>query len=240
MAYLKFLNSSEVYKCKVIPQNNIVTLNFDSEMEVSTAGFDLYLDEKCETDIGVGFYHAFTTIYRNDDTTAEYNGYQLSKDGSVYEEPEPPEPPEPYVPTLEEVQEQKVSEMNAIQQQIIAQGCEVELSDGTKEQFTLTTNDQLSLTSLSVKGLQGTSEFPWHPADENVHCKFYSAEDMKKITDSCAAWVTYHVTYFRDLRIYILSLTDKEDVQAITYGVSLPEEYQSEVLKTILSQMGGA
>ena len=43
MAYLKFLNSSEVYKCKVIPQNNIVTLKFDSEMEASTAGFDLYL-----------------------------------------------------------------------------------------------------------------------------------------------------------------------------------------------------
>ena len=60
MAYLKFLNSSEVYKCKVIPQNNIVTLKFDSEVEVSTAGFDLYLDEKCETDIGVGFYRAFT------------------------------------------------------------------------------------------------------------------------------------------------------------------------------------
>ena len=115
MAYLKFLISSKVYKCKVILQDNIVTLKFDSDMEVSTAGFDLYLDEKCQTDIGVGYYRDFTTLYRNDDTTAEYNGYQLSKDGSVYEEPEPPEPTEPYVPTLEEVQEQKSSELNDIQ-----------------------------------------------------------------------------------------------------------------------------
>lgn len=236
MAYLKFLNSLEVYKCKVIPQNNIVTLKFDSEVEVSTAGFDLYLDEKCETDIGVGFYRAFTTIYRNDETTAEYNGYQLSSDGSVYEEPEPPEPTEPYVPTLEEVQEQKVSEMNAIQQQVVANGCEVQLSDGTKERFTLTTNDQLSLNSLSVKALEGMSIIPWHPADESVHCKFYSEADMKTITDTCMNWVAYHVTYFRDLRIYIRSLTDKETIKAIQYGDDIPFEYQSEVLQSMLAE----
>ena len=237
MAYLKFLNSSEVYKCRVIPQNNIVTLKFESDMEVSTAGFNLYLDEACQTDIGVGFYHAFTTIYRNDDTTAEYNGYQLSKDGSVYEEPEPPEPTEPYVPTLEEVQEQKVSEMNEIQQQVVANGCEVQLSDGTKERFTLTTNDQLSLNALSVKTLEGMQIVPWHPADESVHCKFYSEEDMNKITDACMNWVAYHVTYFRDLRIYIRSLQDKNTINAIQYGDSIPTGYQSEVLQSMLAEM---
>ena len=233
MAYIKFLNSSKVYKGIVLPIGSIVTLKFDSEVEVSTAGFDLYLDEKCETDIGVGFYRAFTTIYRNDETTAEYNGYQLSSDGSVYEEPEPPEP---YVPTLEEVQEQKVSEMNAIQQQVVANGCEVQLSDGTKERFTLTTNDQLSLNSLSVKALEGMSIIPWHPADESVHCKFYSEADMKTITDTCMNWVAYHVTYFRDLRIYIRSLTDKETIKAIQYGDDIPFEYQSEVLQSMLAE----
>lgn len=233
MAYLKFLNSSKVYKCKIIPKGNIATLKFESDIEVSTSGFDLYLDEACQTDIGVGFYHAFTTIYRNDDTTAEYNGYQLSSDGSVYEEPEPPEP---YVPTLEEVQEAKVSEMNAAQQQIVAYGCEVELTDGTKERFTLTTNDQLSLNALSLKTLEGIQIVPWHPADESVHCKFYSEADMKTITDTCMNWVAYHVTYFRDLRIYIRSLQDKNTINAIQYGDSIPTEYQSEVLQSMLAE----
>ena len=233
MSFIKFLNSSEVYKCKVIPQDNIVTLVFDSEIEVSTAGFDLYLDKACQTDIGAKFYHDFTTIYRNDETTAEYNGYQLSKNGSVYEEPKPPEP---YVPTLEEVQESKVSEMNAAQQQIVAYGCEVELTDGTKERFTLTTNDQLSLNALSVKTLEGMQIVPWHPADESVHCKFYSEEDMKKITDACMNWVAYHVTYFRDLRIYIRSLQDKNTINAIQYGDSIPTGYQSEVLQSMLAE----
>lgn len=182
-----------------------------------------------------GKYEDYTTLYR----TLE-NGFQLSDDGSVYVEPEPEPEPEPYEPTLEEVQEAKVAEMNATQQTIVAQGCEVELSDGTKESFTLTTNDQLSLNALSVKSLEGMETLPWHPADETVPCKFYSEEDMKKITDACVSWVTYHVTYFRDLRIYIRSLEDKESVQDITYGTVIPEEYQSEVLKAILAQMGGA
>ena len=51
MAYLKFLNSSKSYKCTVIPQDSIVTLKFNSDIEVSTAGFDLYFDEKCQRDI---------------------------------------------------------------------------------------------------------------------------------------------------------------------------------------------
>lgn len=229
MYKIKFMDNEQLFDGKVkIISDHVVEI---TGCEQNLSGFHLVK----ENGAIFGKYEDYTTLYQE-----IQGGFLLSNDGSVYVEPEPAPEPEPYEPTLEEVQEWKIREMNDAQQQIIAQGCEVELSDGTKEQFTLTTNDQLSLTSLSVKGLQGTSEFPWHPADENVHCKFYSAEDMKKITDSCAAWVTYHVTYFRDLRIYILSLTDKEDVQAITYGVSLPEEYQSEVLKTILSQMGGA
>ena len=199
--------------------------------DVNLSGFHLLTDDG----IAFGKFPDFTTLYKNVD-----GGYVLSNDGSVYVEPEPEPEPEPYEPTLEEVQEAKVAEMNAAQQEIVAQGCEVELSDGTKESFTLTTNDQLSLNALSVKSLEGMETLPWHPADETVPCKFYSEEDMKKITDACVSWVTYHVTYFRDLRIYIRSLEDKESVQDITYGTVIPEEYQSEVLKAILAQMGGA
>ena len=178
-----------------------------------------------------GKYEDYTTLYRE-----IQGGFLLSNDGSVYVKPEPTPEPEPYEPTLEEVQEQKVAEMNGIQQQVVANGCEVQLSDGTKERFTLTTNDQLSLNSLSVKALEGMSIIPWHPADESVHCKFYSEADMKTITDTCMNWVAYHVTYFRDLRIYIRSLTDKETIKAIQYGDDIPFEYQSEVLQSMLAE----
>lgn len=79
MAYIKFLNSEKVYNAIVIPDGNIVTLTFDSEKEVSNAGFDLFDDEACEVDIGSNFYHDFTTIYRNDAVTSEYNGYAVDE-----------------------------------------------------------------------------------------------------------------------------------------------------------------
>ena len=71
---------------------------------------------------------------------------------------------------------------------------------------------------------------------EAEHCKFYSNKDMKKITATAMAYVTWHVTYFRDLRIYIRSLESKEDVEKVTYGMDIPEAYQSEPLKAMLAQ----
>ena len=174
-----------------------------------------------------GKYEDYTTLYRVLD-----DGYQLSNDKTVYEETDDTESHEPYIPTLEEVQEEKVREMEYVQQNLIHKGVEVELSDGTKENFTLETNDQLSLNTLSVKGIEGTTTLPWHPADESVHCKFYSEEDIKNITDTCANFIAYHVNYFRDLRIYIRSLKDKETIKTIKYGVEIPTEYRSEVLST--------
>lgn len=90
MAYLKFIEKKDLLKCTVVPVgNNIVTLKFSGNVVVDTSGFDLFLDEEGEVDIGGGVYREFNTIYRNDETTEKYNGYQLSNDGSVYTPPVP-------------------------------------------------------------------------------------------------------------------------------------------------------
>ena len=83
---------------------------------------------------------------------------------------------------------------------------------------------------------EGEENIPWHNSDESEHCKFYSNEDMKLIITNALAYVTYHVTYFRDLRIYIRSLDDKEVIQNIEYGDPIPAENQSEVLQVMLLQ----
>ena len=59
---------------------------------------------------------------------------------------------------------------------------------------------------------------------------------MSLIVSKALQFVTYHVTYFRDLRIYVNSMVDKESVNAAYYGMYVPEEYQSEVLKDIYKQ----
>ena len=92
MAFLKFLGTKKMIPCKVIPEGNVVTLKFNEPQdEPKLSGFDLFLDAKAEINIGGNAYHGFTTLYRNDEVTTVYNGYQLSNDGSVYAEPGIPE-----------------------------------------------------------------------------------------------------------------------------------------------------
>lgn len=242
--YIKFNDDADdTVQCTVIPQGNtIVTLQFPrgDEQIINTSGFKLYLDAEMQHDIGGDSYAGYTTVYRNDEETARYNGYQLSNDGSVYIAPPPPEPvpePEPYVPTLEEVQEQKIAEMNMMQQSVIQSGVQVTLSDGTEEHFTLSGQDQTSLMGLQTQVAAGADNIPWHTSDQSQHCKYYSNADMALIVTAAMQYVTYHVTYYRDLRIYIRSLDNKDKVNAVYYGMQIPMEYQSEPLKDMLAQM---
>ena len=85
--YIKFLKTKKPIECTVVPNDNIVTLKFKEDIVVNTNGFRCYLDEKCEYDISGTSYENFNTVYRNDEETAKYNGYQLSNDGSVWVKP---------------------------------------------------------------------------------------------------------------------------------------------------------
>lgn len=230
MLEMKYLDSDDAYSVGFKNKSkNVVELTGD--FPVKTTGFTLSRVGKNDN----WDYSAYTTIYR------EIEGVvQFSNDGSVYIEPTPTPEPEPYVPTLEEVKELKLEEMNATQQVTIQQGMDVTLTDGTVEHFTLTDHDQTSLMGLQAQVAQGVEMIPWHTSDEAEHCKFYSNADMALITSTAMEYVTWHVTYFRDLRIYIRSLQTKEEVEAVTYGMDIPEEYQSEPLKAMIAQNGGS
>lgn len=234
MAYIRFLESDIMHEAIVIPDGNIVTLKFQDEKEANNNGFDVFVDEDCEIDIGGEYYHEFTTIYRNDEETDKYNGYQLSNDGSIYAEPEPIQP-EPQNMTLDELKKEKIAEMNQAQQRIIQSGVDVLLSNGTTERFALKDQDQMSLMGLQTLAQQGVDRIPWHEANNAEHCKYYSAEDMSRITGAALSFISYQVTYFRDLRIYIDSMLDKDNVQSVFYGTYIPIEYQSEVLADFYS-----
>lgn len=198
-----------------------------SGAEVNLSGFHLLNDAGSV----FGKYDGFKTLYKEND-----DSYILSNDGSVYVEPVEPEPMPVPEPTLDEVKEAKVAEMNKTQQDAIQSGVDVTLSDGSTEHFSLTERDQTSLVGLQAQVAIGAENIPWHTSDEDEHCKFYSNADMAKITSSALSYVTWHVTYFRDLRIFIRSLESKEEVEQVTYGMDIPEAYQSEPLKAMLAQ----
>lgn len=206
---------------------NVIQLLGD--FPIKNSGFTVYR----ENGKFLGDYSAFTTTYREIE-----GGAQFSNDGSIYVAPPEPQPIPIPEPTLEELQEQKVVEMNSVQQSVIAEGVDVTLKDGKTYHFSLTTNDQLSIIGSAASGEISVKGTPWHIADESVHCQYYSDEDMALISKASYEYVLYHVTYFRDLRIYIRSLTDKEEVENIYYGVVIPEEYRSEVLADMYDALG--
>ena len=86
--YIRFLNSNVLYEVSVSVSGIVATLKFkDKDVPVNTNGFEVFKDRECLYNLGGDFYRAFTTLYRNDESTEPYNGYQLSNDGSVYVKP---------------------------------------------------------------------------------------------------------------------------------------------------------
>ena len=67
-------------------------------------------------------------------------------------------------------------------------------------------------------------------------CKFYSPEDIIKISTGATNFKTYQISYFNSLKAYIESMNDIESISAITYGTQIPEEYVSDVLKSLLQK----
>lgn len=177
-----------------------------------------------------GKYDNYTTLYRT-----VGNGFQLSDDGSTYKEPEETGEYEPYEPTLDELKQQKISEVSNACQQTIHNGFDVQLSSGETKHYSLKTEDQINLMGKQVQLTTSSSQFEYHA--DGQPCEWYSRTDMQKIVDTAFQFVSMNTTYCNSLYQYINSMTDKSKVQAIVYGIDIPEQYQSPVYKDYLAKM---
>ena len=151
----------------------------------------------------------------------------------VEEEPEYVDPNE--VITVDYVKSVKIAEMSNTCNKVITNGFDVVLSDGNSYHFSLTTQDQLNLITLSSMVANGETQIPYH-ADGEL-CRFYSAEDINIIITTATQFKTYQISYFNALKAYIESLDDMNEIGAITYGVDIPAKYQSDVLKALIAGM---
>lgn len=132
---------------------------------------------------------------------------------------------------LEEVKEAKIAEMSAACREAIIAGFDVDLADGKDRHFSMTVEDQLNINSLYGLLASGMTQVPYH-ADGEV-CEYFSAEDFGIIVQTATAHKTYHESYFNSLKSYIASKRSAASVDAITYGVEIPAQYQSDVLKAL-------
>ncbi len=232
MAFIKYLNDNTdaVYSASVIPTGELVTITFKDEKKViNTSGFNAYLDQECTVDIGGDSYHGFTTLYKDEE---DEKTFILSKDGSVYVEPTPEPTPEE---TLDDVKARKITELELANAEA-SSSVDIVLSDGNSYNFPLSLDDKVELLGCQTEVAAGNDKIAWHTSDDTQHCTFYSNADMKIITQVALTFITFHTTYIKDLKIYLNSLDDKESVEAVTYGMTVPEEFRSEVLKALYEQ----
>jgi hypothetical protein len=136
--------------------------------------------------------------------------------------------------TIDFIKTSKIAEMNYLCNKTITNGFDVVLSDDNSYHFSLTTQDQLNLITLSSMVESGETQIPYHADGEP--CKFYSVEDISAIITKATEFKTYHVSYFNSLKTYINSMETKEEIAVVIYGIEIPEEYQSEVLKSLLNK----
>ena len=175
----------------------------------------------------------------------EYNALKsaLEVEDEIVIEPETPVEVEPEVTdpnadiTVDYIKNVKIAEMSNTCNKIITNGIDVQLSDGNTYHFSLTTQDQLNLITLSTLIAAGQTEIPYH-ADGEL-CRYYSVKDITIITETATAHKTYHVTYFNSLKAWVSAMDNIDDITAVQYGTTIPEEYQSDILKEMLRQMAG-
>jgi len=135
---------------------------------------------------------------------------------------------------IEFLTNEKVKAMSAFCSDVIKKGFVITLSDGINHKFALTIEDQINMLALKDSLEAGDELIPYHSSNEL--CRYYKAEDIKLIIEFGEIFKNYHMFYFNSLKNYIKSLTDVEKIQAIEYGIDVPDEYKSVVFKEFLEQ----
>lgn len=147
----------------------------------------------------------------------------------IYDNTEEPETSEDTT-SIDFIRASKIKEMSYQCNKTIENGFDIEMEDGTYH-YSYALEDQLNLMNLSAAIARGEEQLSYH-ADGEL-CRFYTAAEINEIISTGNAWKTYHTTYFNALKAYINSLETIEEISAITYGIELPEEFKTDVLRVI-------
>ena len=131
----------------------------------------------------------------------------------------------------------KLAALSDICRDNITAGFTIELSEGQKENFRLTAEDQLNLIQIESQLQNGETNFVYHST--NQPCRIYSKADMNKVVKAFRKHVLYHTTYFNTVKQYINALDDVEKITLFSYGDDVSDTIRNPMLKQILRN-GGA
>lgn len=133
--------------------------------------------------------------------------------------------PEPAGPTLAEVQTAKLTELDAAAESAITAGVDVTLADGTTGHISLTSEDQINLSTAQAAVQAGAAGYPYHL--DGQLCAVYAAADILLMAKAAVSHILYHTTYCNHLRAWAKRATTAEELASITYGAVLPDDLKT-------------
>lgn len=123
---------------------------------------------------------------------------------------------------IEQLKQTKISELSAICEQTIYKGLELELSEG-KEHFEYKEKDQINIKAMFDAVIFGAEKYPYQ--SETGVCRIFIKEDIVKLYSSLETLRTSQLTYYNQLKKYVNTLENIEEINAVIYGQELTGEY---------------
>lgn len=127
----------------------------------------------------------------------------------------------------------KLSEVSAACEETITAGIDVKIGEEVQH-FSLTVHDQINLFGKQAQINAGAEKCEYH--NDGNPCKFYTAEEMSQVVTAAMSHVSMQTTYCNSMYDWVKACSKASEIEAIQYGVDIPEEYQSEVLKEYLKE----
>lgn len=127
---------------------------------------------------------------------------------------------------LSVVMSAKLSEISNACNAVIVNGVDIKFGEETVH-FNLSIEDQSNINNLFRVVELGGTEYPYQ-ADGGV-CRIYTAAEIAAIYIAAQTLITTQTTYHNELKQYVQTLTDVEEVSAVQYGMTLPEPYLTEM-----------
>ena len=212
-------------------KSNLLEIWFDENVNVVEFTEDMFakpIELLTRGDDVASVIEGFKTIY-----SVKQHLISLSNDGTTFINPvieddqpiienDPMDGQEPPVVDIFKLRDEKISEMRYACDANITNGVDVEVEGGFQH-FSYTLEDQTNIKDAFDMAMQTGLAVPYHCDGQG--CKLYSTADIVKIFVAEKSNLTYHTTYFNQLRQYIMTLEDADDILAIYYGIELPEPY---------------
>ena len=131
----------------------------------------------------------------------------------------------------ESLRTEKLKEVSADCEKAIYAGIDVIFADESQKHFSLQPNDQTNIDSVFNAIVLGATEYPYHADGEP--CVMYSAADIMTLYVAYKSFITRQTTYCNFLRQWIKRVDNKEALNAIEYGATLPDDLEAGVEKIL-------